>query len=75
MNDLYETDEWMAQHDEELVKKYAGKWVAVTPKGVAASADSFKALVKQKAVKIGKMLITRIPTLEQLETPWILSTF
>lgn len=72
MSDIYETDEWMAQHDEELVNQYAGKWVAVTSEGVAASADSFKALVKQKIVQPNKMIITRIPTLKELDTIWIL---
>ncbi|MFH0713084.1 MAG: DUF5678 domain-containing protein [Candidatus Micrarchaeota archaeon] len=72
MNERFLADEWMAEHDEELVKRYAGKWVAVTSKGIAASANSFKELVKQKTVQVNKMIITRVPTLEQLDSIWIL---
>ncbi len=69
MNEIYEADEWMAQHDEELYK-YSGKWIAVTSSGVIASSDSFKGLMKAKGDL--KAIITRQPTEKELDSIWIL---
>ncbi len=69
MDEIYEADEWMAQHDDEL-SKYAGKWIAVTARGVIASSDSLKELMKAKGSL--RAIVTRQPTEKELDTIWIL---
>ncbi len=69
MDEIYEADEWMAEHDNEL-RKYAGKWIAVTARGVVASSDSFKELMKIKGDL--RAIVTRQPTEKELDAIWIL---
>ena len=71
MDESYEAHEWLARHWEE-VEKFAGKWIAISPTGVVASAASLKELASQKAVDLKKMLVMRIPTVEQLNAVWSL---
>ena len=59
MNEL----EWLSSHPEEA-EKHSGKWVAVTDKGVVASADSLsevEVLLGKKKILLDKVLVMKVP--------------
>ena len=59
MNEL----EWLSSHPKEA-EKHSGKWVAVTSKGIAASADSvseIEAKLKSKNISLEKVMLMKVP--------------
>jgi len=73
--DLMERDrieKWEVENPDGL-DPYAGKWVAITGKGVIASADSLKELAAKKGVDLKKVLVTRAPTIEENNAIWVLT--
>lgn len=59
MNEL----EWLSSHPEET-GKYSGKWIAVTDKGIVASADSaseVEALLKKKGISLDEVMVMKVP--------------
>ena len=59
MNEL----EWLSSHPKEA-EKYSGKWIALTDKGIVASADSaseVEELLKKKDISIGGVMIMKVP--------------
>ena len=59
MNEL----EWLSSHPEEI-EKYSGKWIAITNKGVTASADSaseVEALLKKKGISLSEVVVMKVP--------------
>ena len=59
MNEL----EWLSSHPKEA-EKHGGKWIALTSKGIVASADSaseVEALLKKKGITIGEVMIMKVP--------------
>ncbi len=55
---------WMNKHSHEL-EQHINKWVAVTAKGIAGSANTLKELTGRKDIQIlrekGKVLFTQVP--------------
>lgn len=49
--DLLANHAWLAAHDRELCRKYAGKWVAVAGQRLVGVADSMKELLALPEVK------------------------
>ena len=59
MNEL----EWLSSHPKEA-EKNGGKWIALTSKGIVASADSaseVEALLKKKGITIGEVMLMKVP--------------
>ena len=59
MNEL----EWLSSHPEQI-EKYSGKWIAVTNKGVVASADSaseVESLLKKKDISLDGVMVMKVP--------------
>lgn len=59
MNEL----EWLSSHPEEA-EKHSGKWIGLTGKGIAASADSVsevEALLKEKGIKLDEVMLMKFP--------------
>jgi hypothetical protein len=55
--------EWVQQNTGKL-KRFAGRWIAVTPKGVAASADTFEEVFSEaKQRGANNPLVFRVPPL------------
>ena len=54
---------WLSLHPEKA-ERYSGKWVAITDKGVIASADSaleVELLLKKKNVALDKVMVMKLP--------------
>ncbi len=59
------THKWLVRNHDKM-KPYQGKWVAVAPNGVFASAGSLDALMnKLTEEQKASFLVTRIPTLKE----------
>ena len=59
MNEL----EWLSSHPKES-DKHSGKWVAVTSKGIVASADSVsevEAVLDKKDISLEKVMLMKVP--------------
>ncbi|MEK6876910.1 MAG: DUF5678 domain-containing protein [Nanoarchaeota archaeon] len=59
MNEL----KWLSSHPKEA-EKYSGKWVAITDKGIVASADSVSEVevqLKKKDISLDKVMIMKVP--------------
>ncbi len=62
MKEGYDAYCWYATHGKEM-QKYEGKWVAIVPGRVVASADSLKELMQFPEVKSVRYtaLFTKVP--------------
>lgn len=59
MNEL----EWLSSHPEET-EQYSGKWIAITDKGILASADSaleVEAHLKKKGISLSEVMLMKVP--------------
>ena len=59
MNEL----EWLSSHPEEA-EKHSGKWVAVTEKGIVASADSLSEVassLEKKGLSLKDVMVMKMP--------------
>ena len=59
MNEL----EWLSSHPKET-EKHSGRWVAVTDKGIIASAESIsevESLLKKKDISLDKVMVMKVP--------------
>ena len=59
MNEL----EWLSSHPKEA-EKHSGKWICLTEKGIAASADSVsevEAILKEKGMKFDEVMLMKVP--------------
>ena len=55
--------EWLSSHPKET-EKYIGKWVAITSKGVVASADDVSEVESQlnnKGISLEKVMVMKVP--------------
>lgn len=54
---------YASKHDAEITASYAGRWVAITAKGVIASSKSHAALmrrVRPKTFRAGQLYVTYV---------------
>ena len=59
---LLDVSRWMELHRREVNREYAGKWVAVSSRGVVASASTISGLkLKVAPNELPQLLLTRIP--------------
>jgi len=49
--EVHAAHEWMAKHPKEI-QKYIGKWIAISIKGIVASAATLTALMKKPEVQL-----------------------
>ena len=55
--------EWMSSHPKE-VEKHSGKWVAITDKGIVASADSLSEVassLEKRGMSLKDVMVMKIP--------------
>ncbi len=55
---------WLSKNQSEL-DSYAGKWVALSDKGIVAVATTLKELLKAKGVNPKTQVVHKVPTDEE----------
>jgi hypothetical protein len=60
MEERFRAHDWLASHPVE-VSRHVGRWVAVTPGGIVASAGSLRELLRKTAALPRKPLLFQVP--------------
>lgn len=70
---LEEDEQWLAEHYEEMIEKYAGKVIAINNGQIIAVGDSWKDIKQQVLEATSDVMphIIDVPFPEQLENLWI----